>query len=47
VVPAARTARRHRAYDKIGDLCVMYGAYGLATACAMFGMARDKARRWR
>jgi glycosyltransferase involved in cell wall biosynthesis len=46
-LPAIKTAHRHGAYGKVGELCVMYGAYGLATAGALLGLGRDKARRWR
>jgi glycosyltransferase involved in cell wall biosynthesis len=47
VLPALRTAHRHRAYGKLGDLVVMYGAYGLAQAAAMVGLGRNKSKRWR
>lgn len=47
VLPALRTAHRHRAYGKIGELVAMYGAYGLAGAAAMAGLGRNKTRRWR
>lgn len=46
-LPAIKTAHRHGAYSKVGELCVMYGAYGLATASALLGLGRNKARRWR
>jgi len=46
-LPALRTAGRHAAYDRIGALALMYGAYGLATASALLGVGRDKLRRWR
>ena len=47
VLPAARTAVRHRAPGKLKDLCLMYGAYGAATATALVGVGRNKAKRWR
>ncbi len=46
-LPAVRTAARHRAPGKIKDLCLMYGAYGAATATALAGFGRNKAKRWR
>jgi glycosyltransferase involved in cell wall biosynthesis len=47
VLPAARTAIRHKSLGKIGQLSLMYGAYGLATASALLGLGRNKANRWR
>ena len=47
VLPAVNTARRCGAPGKLGQLCVMYGAYGVATAAALAGFGKDKARRWR
>jgi glycosyltransferase involved in cell wall biosynthesis len=46
-LPSLKTAARHKAYHKLGQLCVMYGTYGLASAAAMLGLGRDKAKRWR
>jgi glycosyltransferase involved in cell wall biosynthesis len=46
-LPALRTAARHHAYDKLGQLALMFGTYGLANATALAGLGRDKNRRWR
>jgi len=46
-VPALRTAARHHAYDKLGELMLMFGTYGLANATALVGVGRDKNKRWR
>ncbi len=47
VLPSVNTARKSGAPGKVGELCLMYGAYGLATAAALAGVGKDKARRWR
>ena len=47
VLPSVKTAREHKAMGKLGQLCLMYGAYGLATAAALAGFGKDKANRWR
>jgi glycosyltransferase involved in cell wall biosynthesis len=46
-LPALRTAARHGAYDKLGQLVLMFGTYGLANATALAGLGRDKNKRWR
>lgn len=47
LLPALSLARRHRALDRLPQLALMYGAYGVATAGAMIGVGGDKSRRWR
>jgi glycosyltransferase involved in cell wall biosynthesis len=47
LVPAASTALRRGCPRNIGPLCVMYAAFGLATASAMAGLGSDKSKRWR
>lgn len=46
-LPALRTAQKNSAYDKVGQLALMYGAYGMSTAMALAGLGKNKQRRWR
>jgi len=46
-LPALRTAIQRKASWRLGELFVMYGAYGLAIASAMIGIGWNKSDRWR
>jgi glycosyltransferase involved in cell wall biosynthesis len=46
-LPALRTAAKHRAPAKLGELFVMYAAYGIGHAAALAGAGKDKHKRWR
>ena len=46
-LPSLRTAHRHNAFKYFGNLNLMYLAYGLASAAAMLGLGKNKAKRWR
>jgi glycosyltransferase involved in cell wall biosynthesis len=45
-LPALRTACQRDALDKLGELFLMYGAFGLAMGAGMMGLG-DTIRRWR